>query len=104
MGKHVSYAIGCLIIVAFSTSLVFTGLSGPTAAQVPQPLRGGTLTVSIPPLIPHLDTNSVSQTQIVEVVSNIYERLYERDASGKVKPLLVKEETLSPDGLTVTRK
>jgi peptide/nickel transport system substrate-binding protein len=104
MDKRVWYAIRYVIIAGLTASLVCTGLSGGTAAQSPQPVRGGTLTLSIPPLIPHLDTNAVSQTQIVEVVSNIYERLYERDASGKVMPLLVKEETLSPDGLTVTWK
>lgn len=90
-------------IAACVAIIVSLGLGG-AAAQAPTPVRGGTLTLSYPPGIPHLDTNAVSQTLITEVISNIYERLYERDHTGRVRPLLVQQETVSPDGLTVTWK
>lgn len=86
--------------VAILASLSQSGV----AAQAPTPVRGGTLTLSYPPGIPHLDTNAVSQTLITEVISNIYERLYERDHMGRVRPLLIQQETVSPDGLTITWK
>jgi len=87
-------------------TLVLTGYQagGAAPAPAPQPVRGGTLTLSILNALPHLDTNSVSQTAMTEVTQNVYERLYERDATGKVQPLLVKESSLSPDGLTLTWK
>ncbi|MGH2403574.1 MAG: ABC transporter substrate-binding protein [bacterium] len=88
--------------------MILTGLTGGSAAPAPaapgEPVRGGTLTLSYPPGLPHVDTNSVSQTLIVEVIGNFYERLYERDSTGKVQPHLVESEQVSPDGLTVTWK
>jgi len=101
---------GLRIIAALSVVglLVLTGFTGGSAAPAPAapgtPVRGGTLTLSYPPGIPHVDTNSVSQTLIVEVIGNFYERLYERDSTGKVQPHLVESEQVSPDGLTVTWK
>jgi ABC-type transport system substrate-binding protein len=72
------------------------------AGQAPQPVRGGTLTLSYPPGLPHLDTNSVSQSLLVEAIGNVYERLYERDRNGRVRPHLVESAAVSADGLVVT--
>jgi ABC-type transport system substrate-binding protein len=82
-------------------TITFTGTATPAPME---PVRGGTLTLSLPPGLPHIDTNAISQTLVVEAISNFYERLYERDSAGKVKPLLVKEDQISPDGLTWTFK
>jgi ABC-type transport system substrate-binding protein len=88
---------GVLVIL-----LVWSGPGQAGSAPSPAAVRGGTLTLSFPPGIPHVDTNAVSQTLITEVVGNFYERLYERDATGTVRPLLVREDSISPDGLTWT--
>lgn len=100
--------IRIIALLCMTGTLVFTGLSGGQAAPAPaspgEPVRGGTLTLSLPPGVPHVDTNAVSQVLVVETISNFYERLYERDSTGKVQPLLVESEELSADGLTVTWK
>ncbi|MGH2376496.1 MAG: ABC transporter substrate-binding protein, partial [bacterium] len=92
-------AAGLLVLTVFGA-----GDAAPAPAAPGEPVRGGTLTLSYPPGLPHVDTNSVSQTLIVEVIGNFYERLYERDSTGKVQPHLVESEQVSADGLTVTWK
>ena len=89
--------IGILLLLSLGS-----GLAAPAPAR--EPVRGGTLTLSYPSGLPHLDTNAVSQTLIVEAIGNFYERLYERDSTGKVLPHLVESEQVSSDGLTVTWK
>jgi ABC-type transport system substrate-binding protein len=87
--------------------LVLTGITGGFAAPAAQPgapVRGGTLTLSMPPGLPHIDTNAVSQSLMVEAIGAVYERLYERDSTGKVKPHLVESASVSPDGTVVTWK
>lgn len=101
VGRVVALAGAVLVLLA-------AALDGRAAALAPtpagQPVRGGTLTLSYPPGLPHVDTNAVSQTLIVETIGNFYERLYERDSAGRVRPHLVESEQVSPDGLTVTWK
>ena len=89
--------VGILILLTLGS-----GAAAPAPAR--EPIRGGTLSLSYPSGLPHLDTNSVSQTLIVEAIGNFYERLYERDSTGKVLPHLVESEQVSSDGLTVTWK
>jgi ABC-type transport system substrate-binding protein len=68
------------------------------------PVRGGVLTVAAPPGFPILDVQFNPSSVITEAVGPIYERLFERDTQGKLRPHLVKEEQVSADGLTVTWK
>lgn len=90
-----------LVAILLLLSFV-SGAAAPAPAR--EPVRGGTLTLSYPSGLPHLDTNAVSQTLIVEAIGNFYERLFERDSTGKVLPHLVESEQVSSDGLTVTWK
>jgi glutathione transport system substrate-binding protein len=81
-------------------------VEAPTAA--PQaaegtPKQGGKLTIALPVVV-HLDANSVNQVGINEYVQLFYETLVDRDASGKIVPLLIKEIQQSPDGLVHTWK
>ncbi|MGQ0570371.1 MAG: ABC transporter substrate-binding protein [Armatimonadota bacterium] len=92
-------AVGLLVLTGFSG-----GMAAPAPAAPGEPVRGGALTLSYPPGLPHIDTNAVSQTLIVETIGGFYERLYERDSTGKAQPHLVESEQISSDGLTVTWK
>jgi ABC-type transport system substrate-binding protein len=93
-------------VAAIIGGLVLTGIPGSLAAPAAPgaPVRGGTLTLSMPPGLPHIDTNSVSQSLMVEAISAVYERLYERDSTGRVRPHLVQSASISPDGTVVTWK
>src|SRR5262249_42825657 len=51
-----------------------------------------------------LDVNSAYLSTLNEVAHYFYETLFDRDADNKIRPLLVAEERVSPDGLTVTWK
>ena len=70
-------------------------------AEPGKPKYGGSLTVAIPSIV-HLDCNSVNQYGLNEVVQQFYETLVDRDATGEIKPLLIKEIQISPDGLVHT--
>ena len=66
-----------------------------------KPRYGGTLTVAVPGIV-HLDCNGVNQFGLNEIVQQFYETLVDRDATGEVKPLLIKDIKVSDDGLVHT--
>jgi ABC-type transport system substrate-binding protein len=72
------------------------------AALTPTP--GGTLTITFVPLATHIDVNAVNISTVNELAHYPYETLYDREASGKVKGLLVKDDQVSADGLIWTLK
>ena len=77
-------------------------VAAPTAAA--QPVPGGNLSVAYVAYVTHLDVQAVNLRALAELSYYAYETLFDRVAGGKVQPNLVKEEQLSPDGLTVTWK
>src|SRR5512133_743518 len=80
--------------------------SQPTAAQqapAGQPVSGGTLTIAMS-FGTQIDTNSVLQIGLNQFGLFIHDGLFDWGPDGKPKPMLVKEEQVSPDGLTVTWK
>lgn len=80
-----------------------TAPAAPPAAA--QPVPGGKLTIAYVPGAAHLDSNSVNISTVNEVTNYFYETLFDRDqATGQLKPHLVKEEQVSADGLTITWK
>lgn len=92
------------VIVALVLTLVLGAYWTPAqpAPAAPQPTPGGTLNVSFVPLATHIDVNAANLSTINELSHYVYETLYDRDGNGKVTGLLVKEDKVSPDGLTVT--
>ena len=78
------------------------GLPAQPAPMTPTP--GGTLTIAFVPLRTHIDVNAVNTSTVNELAHYFYETLYDREESGKVKGLLVKEDQVSADGLTWTFK
>ncbi|MBI4277031.1 MAG: hypothetical protein HY660_01125 [Armatimonadetes bacterium] len=81
------------------------GLTGSAqAATAPRPVAGGTLTIAYVPFATHIDVNAANISTLNEVALYFYETLFDRDGSGKLVPLLAKEEQVSPDGLAVTLK
>ena len=109
MLNHTSRVARFLLVVAVASTLVLgaygtkPALPAP-AASPPAPVSGGTLTVAFIALATHIDVNSVNISTVNELGHYFYETLYDRDGDGKVKGLLVKEDQVSPDGLTVTWK
>ncbi len=77
--------------------------AGGQSAQGGQPVSGGTLTIAMP-FATQVDTNSVLQVNLYEAGLYFHDGLFDWGADGKVKPMLVKEEQVSSDGLTVTWK
>jgi len=66
-----------------------------------KPKYGGTLTVAVPNIV-HLDCNGVNQFGLNEIVQQFYETLVDRDVTGEIKPLLIKDIEISDDGLVHT--
>ena len=71
----------------------------PAAAEGPK--AGGSLTVGVPSIV-HLDVVGVNQYGLNEVAQLFYETLVDRDVNGEIQPLLIKEISISEDGLTHT--
>jgi len=83
---------------------------GSSAGQAPapvadhlKPVYGGTLTIAMP-FATQVDTNSVLQVNLYEAGLYFHDGLFDWGPDGKVKPMLVKQELVSADGLTVTWK
>jgi len=91
-------ALTALLILAVG------GGAGAGPAAAPQPVSGGSLSIAYVTTAPHIDLHQVNQGAVNEVAHYFYETLYDRDPNGKVIPLLVKEEQITPDGLTWTLK
>jgi len=70
-------------------------------AEAGKPRPGGTLRVAVPEIL-HLDVRSVNQIGINEIAQNFYETLFDRNPSGEIVPLLVKEFKISEDGMVHT--
>jgi ABC-type transport system substrate-binding protein len=94
--------------VVLLTALVLTVAGAapalPAPAASPAPVRGGTLTIAYVALATHIDVNSANLSTVNELAHQFYETLYDRDASGRVRGLLVREDSVSADGLTVTMR
>lgn len=95
--------------------LVLAGCSKPAsppantpATSIPvdsgAPVEGGTLTIAYTSTSPHIDIQSTNQGSLSESAHYIYETLFDRDKDGKIVGLLVKEWSISEDGLTHTWK
>lgn len=95
---------GILILGTFGQVALPAPAAPPAPAAQPAPTPGGTLTIAFVPLATHIDTNSVNISTVNELGHYFYETLYDRDGTGKVKGLLVKEDQISADGLTWTWK
>lgn len=95
-----------LAVLVLTAGLVLGGYGSDTAHPAPAvtPVPGGTLTIAFVALATHIDVNSVNISTQNELAHYVYETLFDRDAQGRVRPLLVKEEQRSVDGLTVTWK
>jgi ABC-type transport system substrate-binding protein len=78
--------------------------AAPAAAAKPAGVPGGKLTVAYVPAATHIDVNSVNISTVNEVAHYFYETLFDRGADGKLQPLLVDQEQVAQDGLTVTWK
>jgi len=86
--------------------LVALGAGSVAGQSVPaaKPVSGGTLTVAYVPAATHIDVNAANIATLNEVAHYFHETLFDRDAKGKLVPLLVKDEQVSADGLTITWK
>lgn len=89
-----------LTALALTAAGTASALTAPAAG--PAPVRGGTLTIAYVALATHIDVNSANLSTVNELAHQFYETLYDRDASGRVRGLLVREDSVSADGLTVT--
>jgi peptide/nickel transport system substrate-binding protein len=74
----------------------------PEPARTTGPKYGGTLIVAQVPTGRGIDVASQSAGTLNEISQQYYETLFDRDSSGEVKGLLVKEATVSDDGLVHT--
>ena len=93
------------VAVAGVVAVLVLGALGQPALPAPMtPTPGGTLTIAFVPLRTHIDVNAVNTSTVNELAHYFYETLYDREENGKVKGLLVKEDQVSPDGLTWTFK
>jgi ABC-type transport system substrate-binding protein len=88
--------------IALAIVLVLGALWTPAQPAPMTPTPGGTLRISFVPLGNHIDVNSANLSTINEFAHYVYETLFDRDGSGKVSGLLVREHTQSADGLTAT--
>jgi len=95
-----------VLVAVVAGSLVLGALgtrpAQPAAATAATPTSGGTLTIAFVPLATHIDASSSNISSIQELAHYFYETLYDRDGTGLVKGLLVKEDQVSADGLTWT--
>lgn len=92
-----------LLVALLAWSLTFGATASqpaPARATAPAPTSGGTLTIAFVAQATHLDVNSVNLPTINELAHYFYETLYDRDAHGHVKGLLVREDRVTADGLT----
>ena len=102
-------AVVACVLMLFALWMTTDGRNG-FAAQAPapaadhlKPVSGGTLTIAMS-FGTQIDTNSVLQIGLNQFGLFIHDGLFDWGPDGKPKPMLVKEEQLSPDGLTVTWK
>jgi ABC-type transport system substrate-binding protein len=72
-----------------------------SAAPTGQPVPGGTLTWTMP-FGTNIDVMAVLQTGVNQFGMWAYDGLFDWGPDQKVRPMLVKEEQVSADGLTVT--
>lgn len=75
-----------------------------TSTDTGGPVKGGTLTIAYTSTSPHIDIQGTNQGSLSESAHYIFETLFDRDKDGKIVPLLVKEASVSADGLTHTWK
>ncbi|MDR7417730.1 MAG: ABC transporter substrate-binding protein [Armatimonadota bacterium] len=93
--------VGILLV---SLALTITGTTPALPAPTVTPVRGGTLTIAYVALATHIDVNSANLSTVNELAHQFYETLYDRDGTGRVRGLLVREDSVSPDGMTVTMR
>ena len=77
-------------------------IGGTAAGAQDAPKAGGTLTIAFVPLTTDIDVNARNVSTLNEQAQYFYETLFDRDATGQVVPLLVRESTVSEDGLVHT--
>ena len=77
-------------------------IGGTAAGAQDAPKAGGTLTIAFVPLTTDIDVNARNVSTLNEQAQYFYETLFDRDATGQVAPLLVRESTVSEDGLVHT--
>lgn len=75
-----------------------------TSTDTGGPVKGGTLTIAYTSTSPHIDIQGTNQGSLSESAHYIFETLFDRNKDGKIVPLLVKEASVSADGLTHTWK
>ncbi len=96
--------VACVLLVALLAWSLTLGAPvsrpAPARAAARAPISGGTLTIAFVAQATHLDVNSVNLPTLNELAHYFYETLYDRDAHGNVKGLLVKEDRVTTDGLT----
>ncbi|MBI4277030.1 MAG: hypothetical protein HY660_01120, partial [Armatimonadetes bacterium] len=92
-------AVACVTVLAGLSSGLGPALGAPAT---PRPVSGGTLTIAYVPFGTDLDVNARNLSSLNEIAHYYYETLFDRDGQGKIIPLLVKQQQVSADGLTVT--
>ena len=99
--------LGALVLLMLVCVSVWSGsqkeaeAAKPEAAEAMDSKYGGTLRYAVVALT-NLDVASVNQYGVNEVCQQFYETLVDRDESGEVAPLLLKEWEISDDGLKHT--
>src|SRR5690554_5927992 len=89
--------------LALALLLAIGLLLGTAAAQDPEPVYGGTVTVAITADPPGWDPTISTSQEIPRVMyHNVYEGLVRFDSSGDIVPALAESYETSEDGLTWT--
>ena len=89
--------------LVLALALTIATLLGSAAAQDPEPVYGGTVTVAITADPPGWDPTVSTSQEIPRVMyHNVYEGLVRFDATGTIVPALAESYTTSDDGLTWT--
>src|SRR5688500_8417699 len=101
MGMRYAKARGMFLPLIIIMALM-SALPGLNAQAQDEPTPGGTLTIAFVPLTTDIDVNARNVSTLNEQAQYFYETLFDRDASGQVVPLLVKEFSVSEDGLVHT--
>jgi len=109
MSKRRSWVAVAAVVLAMAAWMLADcgqGIAGQTQAPAAPhlaPVYGGTLRI-VMPFATQVDTNSVLQINLNEAGLYFHDSLFDWGPDGKVKPMLVRQKQVSPDGLTVTWK
>jgi ABC-type transport system substrate-binding protein len=67
-----------------------------------EPVYGGTLTIAYTSTSPHIDIQGTNQGSLSESAHYMYETLFDRNPEGEIEGLLVRDYSVSDDGLVYT--